>query len=190
MDLYAPDEMEPLRRAVYDRITGGPRSQRGSLTDDEGRLPGPFNHMLIDPLVGSAFEQLGTVLRFESPLTPRMRELVILETARSVRSDYEWQAHASAALAIGIAPADLEAIVEGEPAPSLSPEEEIVRSVARAVLVDRALPDELFATASAQLGVTVLYDAVMLAGFYLTVSLVLTTWAIPMPEGAEPVFER
>ena len=57
-----PDELDEPRRAVYDAIAGGPRAagpQAFRLTDDDGRLEGPFNAMLVSPGVGLALQELG-----------------------------------------------------------------------------------------------------------------------------------
>ena len=100
LDLIAPADLDDAQRAVYDAITGGPRaSQAGTvpITDDAGRLLGPFAVMLLTPEVGNAMQQVGAKIRFAAALTARERELAILTVAGHLRSDFERLAHEPAA---------------------------------------------------------------------------------------------
>ena len=72
------DELDEEQRAVHHAITAGPRASSApafSLTDDEGRLHGPFNAMLLAPRVGLALQELGGALRYRTSLTDREREI-------------------------------------------------------------------------------------------------------------------
>ncbi len=74
---FAPDELAPDARELYERIVGGPRTQVARafpLTDDTGRLNGPFNAMLLSPAIGNALQELGAAIRYRSNLAgPRAR---------------------------------------------------------------------------------------------------------------------
>ena len=72
LGLLDPADLDEAQRAVYDAITGGPRaSQAGTvpITDDAGRLLGPFAVMLLTPEVGNAMQQVGAKIRFAAALT-------------------------------------------------------------------------------------------------------------------------
>jgi len=188
MRLYRPEELDAARRGVYDSIVGGARgSGSDSLVDDDGRLSGPFNHMLIDPVVGSAVDRLGVALRFEADLSPRIREITILEVAKGVGSDFEWQAHARLGRAIGLTDDELADILADRASGTMSSSEAAVRRLVSALIVDGEVPREIYELAENELGDTALYDVVMLAGFYVSVSFVLATYAIPLPDGVVPV---
>ena len=51
------------------------------ITDEAGRLLGPFAVMLLTPEVGNAVQQVGAKIRFATALTARERELAILAVA-------------------------------------------------------------------------------------------------------------
>ena len=58
---FAPDELDAAQRALYDVITGGARAngpRAFALTDERGRLNGPFNAMLLSPDVGATLQEL------------------------------------------------------------------------------------------------------------------------------------
>ena len=93
------EELDDAQRALYDSITAGPRSASRAfpMVDEEGRLYGPFNAMLLEPVVGAVISELGVALRYRSVLPARMREIAICEVAAWCRSEFEWFAHASIA---------------------------------------------------------------------------------------------
>src|SRR3972149_7893103 len=58
-------------------------------------------------------QQLGTYLRYDSALKPRLREMVILLTAREWTQQYEWHVHVPLAFEHGLSPRVVRAIAEG-----------------------------------------------------------------------------
>lgn len=183
------DELNAEQAALYDSITGGPRSASRAfpMTDNEGRLFGPFSAMLLEPVVGSVVSELGTALRYRSVLPDRMREVAICEVAASCRSEFEWFAHAAIARSLDISEADLEAIANGSATAGLSSDEELARKVARSLCDRRDLDDAEFEAAST-LGLEILADLVFLVGFYATIATTLATFRVPLPPGFSGVF--
>ena len=187
----APDELDAAARALYDRITGGPRAsgpQAFSLTDDGGRLHGPFNAMLVSPDVGSALQELGAAIRYKSALTARAREIAILELSVLRRSSFEWYAHERVGKQAGLTEAEIAALHGGEAAPTFDAGETIVREIVRVLARDRDLDENLFALARERLGERVLMDLISLVGYYDLLALSLRVWRTPLPAGAEPPF--
>lgn len=179
-----PDELSADQRAVYDEIVGGPRgSGPFPLTDDEGRLHGPFNAMLVHPGVGLSLQRLGADIRYRSALEARERELAILAVARLRDSDFEWYAHERAGLAAGLTPGELDALDRGATPDTLGDRERTVLLVTRALVVDRDLGDATFADAARTLGLAVLADLVTLVGYYDLLALSLRIWRVPLPSG-------
>jgi 4-carboxymuconolactone decarboxylase len=79
-----PRALSEAQREVYDAVTAGPRTGRAPafrITDDEGRLLGPFNAMLYSPQVGLPLRDLGAALRFRTGFTRREREIATLAAA-------------------------------------------------------------------------------------------------------------
>jgi 4-carboxymuconolactone decarboxylase len=188
---YTPHELDASARALYDRIAGGVRArgpQAFALTDDGGRLHGPFNAMLVSPEVGGAMQELGAAIRYRSGLAPRAREIAILEVAALRRSSFEWYAHERVGKQIGLTGDELAALHDGAPAPTLDTTETLVRELVRTLVRERDLDDVTFAAAVKALGERVLMDLIALVGHYDLLALSMQVWRTPLPAGAEPPF--
>lgn len=188
---FAPDELDASARALYDRITGGPRAsgpQAFALTDEDGRLNGPFNAMLVSPEVGAALQELGAAIRYKSALSARAREIAILELSALRRSAFEWYAHERVGKQAGLTDAEIAALHDGVAAPTLDPAETLVRELVRVLARERDLDESTFARALERLGERALMDVIALVGYYDLLALSLRVWRTPLPAGAEPPF--
>ena len=179
-----PAELTDEQRAVYDEITGGPRgSGPFRLTDDEGRLHGPFNAMLVNPRLGLTVQQLGADIRYRSTLEAREREIAILALAHLRDSDFEWYAHERVGVVIGMTREELDSLDEGGTPASFSDRERVVLAATRALVTERDLDDATYADALRLLGRTTLADLITLVGYYDLLALALRTWRVPLPDG-------
>ena len=188
---FAPEDLDASARALYDTITGGPRAQGPrafALTDDDGRLNGPFNAMLVSPDVGSALQELGAAIRYRTSLEPRAREIAILEVSVLRRCSFEWYAHERVGRQAGLTAAEIDALHAGGEVPTFGAGEAMVRELVRTLLRERDLDDRTFARASETLGSRVLTELIALVGYYDLLALSLTVWRTPLPAGAAPAF--
>jgi len=189
---FAPGELGANARALYDRIVGGPRAQGPrafALTDEDGRLNGPFNAMLLNPEVGTALQELGAAIRYRTGLTARAREIAILEVSVLRRSSFEWYAHVRVGKHAGLTDAEVAAIHDGAAAATLDATETLVRELVRALLRERDLDDAAYAAAAAALGDVVLSDLIALVGYYDLLALSLRVWRTPLPAGTASAFD-
>src|ERR1700683_3607039 len=99
------DEMNPAEEQVVGEIVAGKR----------GRFGGPFQLLIRAPEVCKHLSRLGEYLRWGSSLSPAQSELAICLTARHIRANYEWHAHAPLAVEGGVPAAALDAIRTGKP---------------------------------------------------------------------------
>ncbi len=189
---YEPHQLGAEARELYDRIATGPRAQGRQafpLTDEAGRLNGPFNAMLVNPQVGMHVQELGSAIRYRTALTDRVREIAILEVAVVRTCAFEWYAHERVGRLAGLTDDELAALLRGTDAPTFDANERVARAVVHALIATRDLDDDLFARAHAALGEVALADLIALAGYYDLLSLSLAAWRTPLPAGAESVFE-
>lgn len=180
-----PGELTAEQREVYDEITAGPRSSGPfRLTDDDGRLQGPFNAMLINPQLGKTLQQLGADIRYRSTLDAREREIAILALAHLRDSDFEWYAHERVGRAVGMTTEELDALDVGAPAPaSFTDRERVVLDATRALINERDLDDELYGEAERLLGQQTLADLITLVGYYDLLDLSMRVWRVALPAG-------
>jgi 4-carboxymuconolactone decarboxylase len=185
LDLIAPPDLDDAQRALYAAITGGPRaSQAGTvpITDESGRLLGPFAVMLLTPEVGDAVQQVGAKIRFAAALSARERELAILAVAGVLRSDFERLAHEPAALRAGLTKDQVNAVLSGQVPDGLAGDEALVSRLAQAMTADRNLSDDDYAAGVAALGKERLAELTWLVGYYSALALSLAVFRPFLPE--------
>jgi 4-carboxymuconolactone decarboxylase len=185
LDLIDPADLDGPQRALYDAITGGPRaSQAGTvpITDEAGRLAGPFAVMLLTPEIGDAVQQVGAKIRFAAGLTGRERELAILAVAGVLRSDFERLAHEPAARQLGLTQAQVNAVLSGQVPGGLTGDEALACRLARVLTAERTLADDDYQAGVAGLGRERLAELTWLVGYYSALALALAVFRPALPD--------
>jgi 4-carboxymuconolactone decarboxylase len=109
LERLVPESLDDQQRALYELINAGPRaagSQSFRLVGDDGALEGPFNAMLLCPILGTALQELGAALRYRTSLSDRAREMAILAVAAHEDSAFEWHAHQAVGRLTGLTRTD------------------------------------------------------------------------------------
>jgi 4-carboxymuconolactone decarboxylase len=155
-----------------------------ALTDESGRLLGPFACMPYSPAVGDALQRLGTSLRMESELSMDCREAAILKVAFAWRSDYLWYVHASLAQqAHHLDEADVKRI--GDDLLPRARAAALAVQISGALLVSHAVPAELYRLAVADLGERAFVELVVTIGYYCQLAMLTRAFETPSPPGLE-----
>jgi AhpD family alkylhydroperoxidase len=185
LDLMSVAEMDAAQRALYDAITGGPRASQAPtvpITDEAGRLVGPFAVMLLSPEVGNAVQQVGAKIRFATALSGREREVGILTVAGVRRCDFERLAHEPAARNLGLSQAQIDALLAGRIPDGLTDAETTVGRLAQAMSTDGQLADEDYEAGRALLGEARLAELTWLVGYYSALALALAVFRPVLPD--------
>lgn len=187
LPLLLPGSLSDEQRTVYEAVTGGPRAEGRTLppglTDDSGRLLGPFNAMLYSPSVGLPLQDLGAALRFRTAFTKREREIATLVVAAHVRSDYEWYAHERIGRRAGLTDDEMAALRAGR-APMLADvRERVVCEATRQLAAEDDLGDAVFTEAAATLGRAAVVELVTLVGYYKALAVQLRVFRVGVPDG-------
>src|SRR4051812_32386013 len=93
LPLPARESLDAAGQAAYDRA-GRPGNIAG--------LQGPAGLQLHSPGTAPHLSALNRYLRFDAGLTPQVREIAILATAREMDSQFEWVAHEPEAVKEGV----------------------------------------------------------------------------------------
>ena len=173
-----PGTLAGRQKEVYDNIAGGPR----------GGVRGPFLALLQCPDIADYVQGLGAYIRFEGALPGHLREMAILMTARFWTGAYEWCAHVPIAEKEGLAPEIIAAIGEKKTPEFQSAEEKAVYEFCQEALEHRRVGDDAFAGIVDALGRAGAAELAAVMGYYSLISMVLNTFEIAPPEGAEPPF--
>lgn len=107
-----------------------------------GRLSPLYQVLLNSPLLAAGWEHLFTVIRQQTSVPPRLRELVILRIAVLNGADYEFQAHVPHALQAGMTQGAIDNIRKGETG-SLGETETLVLRYTDAMTRDLQVPDSI-----------------------------------------------
>lgn len=179
-------ELDEQRRALYDAIVGGPRASGQPafrLTDDAGRLEGPFNAMLVNPTLGVVVQELGAAIRYRTALSDRSREIAILTLAVERGSEFEWYAHERVAQRVGLTTGELAALRDGTDDAAFSLAERLVRRGVVSLCRDRDLSDDIYAALIEAIGYEQVGELLTLTGYYELLALSLQVWRTPLPAG-------
>lgn len=179
-----PDDLTTDQRRLYDELSAGPRGagpQLFAMYDAEGRLEGPFNSMLLRPGLGERLQAVGSVLRYESALSARARELTILVVAAASDSEFERYAHEAVGRSVGLTDAEIAGLRRLDADVFTDPYEQLVAATAIAVAVRADLTDDEYAAARDGLADSVLYELLTLVGYYQLIALHLRVYRIVPP---------
>ena len=181
-----PENFTQAQERLFKSIASGKRGAGRApedLLNPEGGMSGPFNPWLRSPVLGEAAQRLGETVRFESALSPQLRELAILMVAAKWKAQYEWWAHEKIARREGLDERIIES-VKAETLPDLSnPTEAVVYNFARELLDEHRVSDHLYDEAIKLLGETGAVELVILLGYYTLVSMTLNVFEVPVPAG-------
>ena len=188
LPLLNPAQLDEAQRKLYDGLTAEevPWAQKSGFqaATPDGRLLGPFNALLFNPAVGTAYIDLFHADKNTTSLPKRVHEIVILTTGAAWNSAYELYAHTAVGQAAGLPDDIIQAIAAGQtPALSSEPEAaayEFTRQLTRAHTVNA----DTYARASNAFGDRGLVDMTLLIGLYLMTCAALNAFQVPVPEAA------
>jgi 4-carboxymuconolactone decarboxylase len=175
-----PSQMTPAQQEAAAEIAAGRR----------GRVDGPFVPALRSPELTRRLQRLGEYLRYDHALEPRLRELVILLTAREWTQDYEWFIHEPIARAAGLSAAVIDAVADGRRPDDMAADEALIWNFVHELLRTRSVADATYAHAVSMFGEQGVIDLVAAVGYYSTLAMIMNVARTPLPAGADPVLRR
>lgn len=180
-----PSTRNEQQEELFQLIAGGPRAQGPQyfeLVGADGALNGPFNAMLYSADLGSAVQNLGASVRYQTALSPRMREMAILMVAAQWDSEFEQYAHEPIALAVGLTPAEITSLRDGVTLEWHDESEQAMYNLTRALCQGQGvISDEDFEDYRRVLGLPAIYEMSTLVGYYALLALQLRTFSIGIP---------
>jgi 4-carboxymuconolactone decarboxylase len=165
------ERMTPAQREVAQELVAGRR----------GAVIGPFIPALRSPELTRRLQKVGEYLRYEPALAPRLREMVILLTARQWTQDFEWDVHAPLAETEGLARHIIDGIAAGRRPSPMAHEEALVHDFFWELQRTCAISDETYAASIAAFGEQGVVDLVGLVGYYTTLAMLMNVARTPMP---------
>ena len=156
-------------------------------------LWGPVPMWLYSPLMAEHIFPASTYLRFGTEKDQRLTELVILATAREVRSQYEWTQHESPARENGLEPAIIDLVksradldTTGE-IPGLGDRERTIIAFVREVVTEEKVSSATFRQALELFGEQGVMDLAGLVGYYGFVNTTIKTFDLQLTPDRDPL---
>ena len=185
LPLLAPADLDDEQRQVYEALTRlvVPEAAEGGFSArlDDGRFVGPFNALLRVPRIAQGMGSW-TAQIARAGLTDEVRQVVVLTVGAAWSAAYEVDAHVGAARAAGVPEDAVQALVARTAPPGLSPQADVAHRLTAALLADHAVPDGLYDEALAAFGEPGLIAVLCLVGQYQTISSILVTFQVLVPQ--------
>jgi 4-carboxymuconolactone decarboxylase len=171
-------DMSSAQKQVHDEIVSGKR----------GRFGGPFQLLIRSPEACRHLSRLGEFLRWGSSLSPALSELAICLTARHIRANYEWHAHAPLAVEAGVPAAAIEAIRVGGKPDFPAKDQALVYRLVSELIDTKRLSDAIFAEGVAAFGEEGMIELGTIIGYYTAIGNALNVFEVGLPPGTAPYF--
>jgi 4-carboxymuconolactone decarboxylase len=181
VNAQAQDRMPPI---PAEKMSEAQKKAAAEYMTARGPLTGPWNVLLRSPELVNRQRGVSDYVRFNSVLSPRLSEFIILITARHWAQQYVWNAHHPAALKGGLNPDIAKAVAEGRRPQQMAEDEEAAYDFCIELQRNHTVSDATYARALSKFGERGIVDMIGLTGHYTTISMVLNTSRTPLPAGA------
>ena len=174
LDNITREELKPEDQVFFDEIVGS-----------RGSIRGPYGVLLHSPKVAARVANTGTYVRFEFDMPESLKETVIITTAKEIKSQYEFSAHARLAREAGVSDDTIKAIADGTAPQGLSGDEETLVKYTQELLRNHKVSDATYEAVKSRFGVQGTLDTTVLIGHYLLVGQVLAAFDVDLAPGME-----
>ncbi|PKB82452.1 MAG: hypothetical protein BZY88_04265 [SAR202 cluster bacterium Io17-Chloro-G9] len=169
------DQLKPEDQQYFDEILGS-----------RGSVRGPYGVLLHSPRLAARVANTGTYVRFESDMPNSLKEVVIITTAREIKSQYEFTAHARLAREAKVSDETIKAIAQGTAPQGLAGDEELLVRFTQQLLRDHKVTDATYNAVKDRFGVQGTVDVTGLIGHYLLVGQILAVFEVELAAGITP----
>jgi 4-carboxymuconolactone decarboxylase len=157
-----------------------------AIADSRGGVRGPYGVLLHSPDLGARIAHTGSYVRYKLDLPEALRETIILATAREIKSQYEFYAHARLARQAGLSEDTIQAIAHGTAPQGLAGDEERLVRYVQELLRNHKISDAAFNAVRDRFGMQKTLEITALVGHYLLVGQILAAFEVELPDGAKP----
>ena len=175
------DKLDAAAKAIFDHHEVPDPAGGKSLAG----LFGPGGLRLHSKKLSTLTVPAAQYLRHEADYTPQIREVAILITAKMHHSQFEWAAHETEGLRVGLDPKTIDIIRNGKSTEGVPEAQAVLIEVGRQLFATHKLDSKTFATAHKIFGTGTLVDLVSLMGNYACTAALLAAFDVQLPEGAE-----
>ena len=169
------EQLPPADQHYYDAIA-----------ESRGSVRGPYGVLLHSPDLAARVAHTGSFVRYNLDLPEALRETIIIATAREIRSQYEFYAHARLARQAGLPEATIKAIANGTAPEGLTGDEAMLVRYVQELLRNHKVSDPTFNAVRDRFSMQKTLEITALIGHYLLVGQILAAFEVALPAGVEP----
>jgi 4-carboxymuconolactone decarboxylase len=173
------EDASPEVAAVYEEIAGS-----------RGRVLNVFRGLGYAPEGLRRLAALGEYARFQTQLPDRLKELLILATARANGCQYEWTQHVGLALRSGVTQEEVDALNDRRIPAGLSPLEEAAVRYVQELGRDRKVSDATFAAVREHLNERQTTDLTLITAYYTALGMALNAFEVDLQPGQEALLKE
>jgi 4-carboxymuconolactone decarboxylase len=134
-----------------------------------------------------AWLQYGGALLTRLELDPLLRELVILQVAHLVGSEYEWVQHDAIARAVGASGEQIEAIqADRDDDPAFDADQSLVLQATRTTIAEGAATEDQVAALAELLGPRQVVELLLVIGNYAAIAMLIASTGLEPDEPLDP----
>ncbi len=166
------ETLDPERQAVLQEVMSG-----------RGRLPTPFRIWIANPQLARRVHSLGQFLTDGAglSLSKAESEIAVLTAARYWHAEYVLATHTREAQQAGLSDETIAAIKAGVEIPDGDPRQQAISRLMNALVSGPNPTDAVFDEALRLLGNEGIAEALMIVGYFTSVSLAMKTYGMTLP---------
>jgi 4-carboxymuconolactone decarboxylase len=174
-EVTAVSRVPPVARAD---LRGDDQRIYDEIAASRGVVHGPFGVLLHSPELAVRTARLGAYVRYEAPMPARQRHLIALIASRAFDCQYEFTVHAGLAREEGIPAEAVVAIGRGEVPDGLPEDEALVVTLARQLILDHRVADDVFEAIVERVGLARFTDMVGAIAYFSMVAFPLNAFDV------------
>ena len=166
------DQLAPEDHQYFDSIVG-----------TRGSIRGPYGVLLHSPKLAARVADTGAFVLYEFTIPESLKETGIIATAREMRSQYEFSAHAKLARAAGVSDETINIIATGSAPAGLEGDEALLTGYVKEMLQGHKVSAPTYKALVDRFGEQDTLHLAVLVGHYMLVAQVLATMDVELGEG-------
>jgi 4-carboxymuconolactone decarboxylase len=186
MPLFAQGRLPPI---PPEKMTDEQKKAAAEYEQIRGNRPGgpPWSVILRVPEMLVPSLQMRMHYIDGGAIGLKVAEFAILIAARRMSNNYEWQAHAPAALKAGVKQEIVAALADGRRPEGMSEDEEIAYEYCTELQTNQSVSDATYARALARFGEAGVVDLAAIQGYYTYLAMIMNAARV---EVDKPALER
>ena len=174
------DWPEAMREALAVLLPENPRHPR-LRTEGRPKALNALGTLAHHPELARAYHVFNGHIIYNTTLSPRQRELLVLRVAAVRGSEYEWVQHVVLAADVGISGEEVARVVDGPDAGWAPFDAALLRAVDE-LLADALVTDDTWATLAGELDRQQLMDVVFTVGSYDLLAMAFRTFGVELDD--------